>query len=281
MPCWGPEWSPRIGVAWDVFGDARTALKFSTGKYLTPTTTALPNRVNPMALTTFALPWSDPNGDSIVQDHELDFNRLPANFGSRRLDDIDPNLVREWNVETSVSVERELTRNVSLSVGWVPPVLPRHPVHRHRLRGDVHLQPALGGAGLVPGGRGGQPAQRRGLQRVRPRQRGPRGAGGQPRHQPHRPHRRLQRDRGRAERAAAGRGTAHLQPDDAAQDHQRVRQPGRPERGSLLRPQRHEPLQRQPAGGRDGRLRRGSTSRTTSSSAATSRCPAGRSSAWC
>ena len=118
VPCWGPEWSPRIGVAWDVFGDARTALKFSTGKYLTPTTTALPNRVNPMALTTFALPWSDPNGDSIVQDHELDFNRLPANFGSRRLDDIDPDLVREWNIETSVSVERELTRNVSLSVGW-------------------------------------------------------------------------------------------------------------------------------------------------------------------
>ena len=118
VPCWGPAWSPRFGIAWDVFGDARTAIKFSTGKYLTPTTTALPNRVNPMAIQTFNLPWTDPNGDSIVQDEELDFTRLPASFGTRRLDDIDPALVREWNIETSLSVERELTRNVSLSAGW-------------------------------------------------------------------------------------------------------------------------------------------------------------------
>ena len=127
VPNWGPEWSPRIGIAWDVFGDARTALKFSTGKYLTPTSSALPNRINPLAISTYNLPWNDrdingaqvgTNLDSIVQDNELDFSRLPENFGERRLDNIDPNLVREWNVETSVSVEREITRNVSLSVGW-------------------------------------------------------------------------------------------------------------------------------------------------------------------
>ena len=45
-------------------------------------------------IQTFNLPWTDPNGDSIAQDEELDFSRLPANFGTRRLDDIDPELFR-------------------------------------------------------------------------------------------------------------------------------------------------------------------------------------------
>ena len=118
VPNWGPEWSPRLGVAFDVFGNARTALKASVGKYLTPTSTALANRVNPMSLQTFSIPWDDPNGDGIVQDAELDLTRLPQNFGVRRLDDIDPDLKREYNVETSVSVEHELMRGISVSAGW-------------------------------------------------------------------------------------------------------------------------------------------------------------------
>ena len=112
--------SGALGSGWrlSVFGNARTALKASVGKYLTPTSTALANRVNPMSLQTFSIPWDDPNGDGIVQDAELDLTRLPQNFGVRRLDDIDPDLKREYNVETSVSVEHELMRGISVSAGW-------------------------------------------------------------------------------------------------------------------------------------------------------------------
>ena len=34
MPKWGPDISPRLSVAYDVFGDARTALKFGWNKYV-------------------------------------------------------------------------------------------------------------------------------------------------------------------------------------------------------------------------------------------------------
>jgi hypothetical protein len=127
VPKWGPDWSPRFGLAYDLFGNAKTAIKFSVGKYLTRSATALANRSNPMALVTQFLPWDDrdlqgrvlpTNGDNILQDNELDLRRLPTNFGERRLDRFDPDLQREYNVETTVSVERELMQNVSLSVGW-------------------------------------------------------------------------------------------------------------------------------------------------------------------
>ena len=45
-----PSWfdvSPRIGVAYDVFGDGRTALKFSAGKYLRPAHHRLRRAVQP------------------------------------------------------------------------------------------------------------------------------------------------------------------------------------------------------------------------------------------
>ena len=35
MTCW-KSWAPRLGVAYDLFGNGRTALKMSYGKYMTP-----------------------------------------------------------------------------------------------------------------------------------------------------------------------------------------------------------------------------------------------------
>ena len=127
IPDWGPDFAPRFGIAWDIFGDARTALKFSTGKYFTPTTTALPNKVNPMALQTYWVPWNDAdyggavlptNGNMIAEDNEINKAYLPTGFGTRRVDSIDPNLTREYNVENSISIEREIASGVSASVGF-------------------------------------------------------------------------------------------------------------------------------------------------------------------
>jgi carboxypeptidase family protein len=125
-----PNWfnaSPRLGVAFDVFGDGRTAVKFSAGRYVTPHTTSFAQRFNPMALTTVALPWNDrdllgrtlaTNGDDIVEDNELDLSRLPSSFGQRQLEKFDPDIKRETNREYGASVQHALRSNVSVSAGY-------------------------------------------------------------------------------------------------------------------------------------------------------------------
>jgi hypothetical protein len=127
VPNWGPDLSPRLGLAYDLFGNAKTALKFSIGKYFTRVMTSYASMLNPMALVTATLPWNDrditgaarpTNNDGIAQDNELDQTRLPTNFGSRNLARLDPDFKREYNIETAVNVQHELFRNVSVNVGW-------------------------------------------------------------------------------------------------------------------------------------------------------------------
>ena len=127
LPHWGPDLSPRLGLAYDLFGNAKTAVKFSVGKYFTRVMTSYASQLNPMALVTASLPWNDrdlgggvlpTNGDTIAQDNELDLTRLPTNFGARNLARLDPDFKREYNVETALSVQHELMRNVSVSAGW-------------------------------------------------------------------------------------------------------------------------------------------------------------------
>src|SRR4029453_8411875 len=78
VPNWGPDFSPRVGISYDLFGNAKTAIKFSEGKYMSRQGVQYASDLNPMATATQALPWSDrdragrilsTNGDNIVQDY--------------------------------------------------------------------------------------------------------------------------------------------------------------------------------------------------------------------
>ena len=73
------------------------------------------------------IPWNDTdlaggtlatNGDDIVQDNELDFTRIPADFGINPLDRFDPDIKRENNLEASLNVQHEIVPGVSLNVGY-------------------------------------------------------------------------------------------------------------------------------------------------------------------
>ena len=127
VPKWGPDPAPRFGIAYDVFGDATTALKFSVGKYVTPQAMTYATIINPTVLQTVSIPWDDldlqgldlsTNGDDIAQDNELDLARLPIGFGEQLLNTLDPDLKREYNIETSLSLERQIMPGVSINVGW-------------------------------------------------------------------------------------------------------------------------------------------------------------------
>jgi len=62
---------PRIGASYDLTGRGRTAVKGNFGLYVESAGTALPERYNPMVVSTDQRTWNDLNKDDIAQDNEL------------------------------------------------------------------------------------------------------------------------------------------------------------------------------------------------------------------
>ncbi len=141
MPTW-KDLSPRFGVVYDLFGNAKTALKFGLNRYNESRTTQFATRYNPLALDPRSISWTDTNGDDIAQGElgctyltsgcEINFAQLPANFGRAQLNRVDPNFKRVYNVETTAGVQHELFPRVSLSANWY-----LRTFHRLRLTDNV------------------------------------------------------------------------------------------------------------------------------------------------
>jgi hypothetical protein len=130
MPTW-KDFSPRIGVAYDVTGNGKTALKFGFNRYEAAATTTLASLYDPANGTgiTMSLPWTDKNGDDIAQGLrgcafatdpacEINFATLPSNFGTVSLANPDPGLTRPYVLQYNTGITRELVRGVSMSFDW-------------------------------------------------------------------------------------------------------------------------------------------------------------------
>jgi len=121
-----PNWknvSPRIGVAYDVFGDGKTAIKINLGRYLEgPNLTAftrLANPANSIAVSATRT-WSDANGDFIPQLSELGALNQ-ATFGNSTIVTTyapDTLTTRGYNWEFSAALQRELMPRLSASVAY-------------------------------------------------------------------------------------------------------------------------------------------------------------------
>ena len=140
----GVRWhdlEPRLGVAYDLFGDGKTALKASLGKYMLNQLGA--NAVFANAFTANATPafllvttanrsWNDANRNFIP---ECDLQSALANgecgaldnadfgVGVRPAQQFDPKVLNGWNVsgnnwQFSTSIQREILPQVSLNVGY-------------------------------------------------------------------------------------------------------------------------------------------------------------------
>lgn len=141
MPTW-KDIAPRFGAVYDLFGDAKTAIKFGINRYNESRTTFFANRYNPLALTSASLSWIDANGDDIAQGQlgcayqtagcEINFAQLPANFGRVQLNRVDPDFKRVYNVETTAGIQHELFPRVSLSANYY-----RRTFHRLRVTDNL------------------------------------------------------------------------------------------------------------------------------------------------
>ena len=117
---------PRFSVVYDLFGDARTALKFSAGRYV-GTLGAVPlEEYNPLRTAHEYRSWGDmdragrdlpTNGDDIAQDNEIAPSSDPQ-FGIRAARRADPDLEREDSWDFSAGVQQELADGVSLTAAW-------------------------------------------------------------------------------------------------------------------------------------------------------------------
>jgi hypothetical protein len=132
VPNWNGDLAPRFSAAYDLFGNGKTALKFGLSKFWEPQTGGFANRYVP-GTQTDVRSWLDcdinvggtactgvalaTNGDNIAQDNEIGPNKN-ATFGIRADRNPDPNIKRQSNVETMVSVSHQLTSRLSLTAGY-------------------------------------------------------------------------------------------------------------------------------------------------------------------
>ncbi len=124
IPCWS-DWAVRVGASYDLFGNGKTALKTSIGKFLGQQALGLTATLNPMTGQTDSRSWVDRDGNNNIFDANgnIQSNEIGAspnpNFGipgaSARIAD---GLPRPSNWEESVSVQHELFPRISITGGY-------------------------------------------------------------------------------------------------------------------------------------------------------------------
>jgi hypothetical protein len=133
----GYEWkdiTPRIGLAYDVFGNGKTAVKFNLGKYVEAVTASNNDLdMNPLVrtATNTTRGWTDVNRDFVP---DCDLNNPSANGECARMDNqaigqpvftrsFDSNYVTGWgnranNWSIGVSVQQEVAPRVSVTLAY-------------------------------------------------------------------------------------------------------------------------------------------------------------------
>ena len=132
LPSW-KDLGPRLGLAYDVFGNGKTAIKTTFSRYVASQTVGFASQFNPLGGTVTGAGfsgtgadtriWTDPSGDRIVQLSELGPTSNPL-FGTTFLATTPAaDVAKGWfhrgnNWEYSASVQHELMPRVAISAAY-------------------------------------------------------------------------------------------------------------------------------------------------------------------
>ncbi|HSL20657.1 MAG TPA: TonB-dependent receptor [Vicinamibacterales bacterium] len=123
--------SPRLGLTYDVRGDARTVAKASFALYYgqrSPNQAVSP--LNPVTAASIRFPWNDANGDTMVQRNELTLGRSNVLFFSGNYNpdnpsaltttgSVDGGLKNDRTREVIVGLQHELARNIGVEANYI------------------------------------------------------------------------------------------------------------------------------------------------------------------
>jgi hypothetical protein len=107
-------WSPRLGFAWDVFGDSKTAVRGGISKYDRLEGTTLVQNVNPNFLSYSTCPWTS----NVLPTSPAQLVGLACTPFSGNNNHLDPNIRRPYQIEYDIMVQRQLGNNTAVSVGY-------------------------------------------------------------------------------------------------------------------------------------------------------------------
>lgn len=132
-----PTWKnavPRFNLVYDLFGNAKTAVKFAAGKYLSTIGATQIELYHPISRTSDTRNWFDcdllagsrttcsglslpTNGDNIAQNNEIAATTNPR-FGRASELQVDSNIEREYSWDYSIGLQHEVMPRVSLTGAW-------------------------------------------------------------------------------------------------------------------------------------------------------------------
>jgi outer membrane receptor for Fe3+-dicitrate len=109
--------SPRFGIAWDVFGNGRTAVKGGLSRYDRLAGVTIVQPLNGRNIAFQTCPWGDANGDRRAQNSEIAFERCTGSL-QPSLGYVDENLKRPHQWEYTATVQRQVGDRTSVMVGY-------------------------------------------------------------------------------------------------------------------------------------------------------------------
>jgi hypothetical protein len=124
LPNW-KDWAIRLGVAHDLFGNGKTAIKGNVSKYVAGESLNSTSPYNPMGLQTDDRAWVDVNRDRTVlnPDGSVQYNEIGptrnANFGlNAGTTHLDASIPRGHNWEEMVSIQQEFRQGFAVTAGY-------------------------------------------------------------------------------------------------------------------------------------------------------------------
>jgi hypothetical protein len=161
-PIWR-DFSPRVGIAYDLAGNGKTVVRAGFSKFAAAATTTTASNYDPgnAVLITTTAAWTpsplDPNPDvahgelgcaylpppNTTPDCEINLAAIPKNFGTLSLSQPDSKLKRPYGYGFNLGMTREVIRGLALSAEWF------HNVGKNTIVRNNVLRPGTYSGGIV------------------------------------------------------------------------------------------------------------------------------------